>query len=117
MDVHSPTLLAASDFSPLIPHCTVDGSLFATDGAWDAKLLIFLPPPDRCELGGLVVHPNVPAPFYEFELLNRTTPNRFGQEGTAGDGGGEAPSVFLHFRVRDSLKALKHVSLVQPIGL
>ena len=62
-----------------------------------------------------MVHPNVPAPFYEFELLNRTTPNRFGQEGTAGGGGGggggEAPSLFLHFRVRESLKAMKYMYL------
>ncbi|CAN0313955.1 unnamed protein product [Ectocarpus sp. 6 AP-2014] len=26
-----------------------------------------------CQLGGLMVHPNVPAPCYEFELLNKTT--------------------------------------------
>ncbi|CAN0325939.1 unnamed protein product [Ectocarpus sp. 6 AP-2014] len=38
-----------------------------------------------CQLGGLRVYPNVPAPFYEFELLNKTT-----------DGSSDT-NLFLHF--------------------
>ncbi|CAN0536225.1 unnamed protein product [Ectocarpus sp. 12 AP-2014] len=38
-----------------------------------------------CQLGGLRVYPNIPAPFYEFELLNTTT-----------DGNGD-PDLVLHF--------------------
>ncbi|CAM9270241.1 unnamed protein product, partial [Ectocarpus sp. 13 AM-2016] len=38
-----------------------------------------------CQLGGLRVYPNVPAPFYEFELLNKTT------------NGNLDTDLFLHF--------------------
>ncbi|CAM9127032.1 unnamed protein product [Ectocarpus sp. 13 AM-2016] len=38
-----------------------------------------------CQLGGLMVHPNTPAPCYEFELLNKTM-----------DGSNDT-DIFLHF--------------------
>lgn len=43
-------------------------------------------------MGGLVVHPNEPAPYYEFEMLSK---------GRAGGGGGSSkPTLFMHFKVR-----------------
>lgn len=41
----------------------------------------------RCEMGGLVVHPNEPSPWYEFEMLN------------AGGGTGGNAALFLHYKV------------------
>ena len=51
------------------------------------------PPPGnattrRCIMGGLVVHPNKPSPWYEFEMLKKS-----------GNGNGGAPTLFLHFKV------------------
>lgn len=46
-------------------------------------------------MGGLLVHPNKPAPFYEFELLPRVS-SRPGQDEA---GGGTVPSLFLHYKV------------------
>lgn len=43
---------------------------------------------NRCEMGGLTVTANVPAPRYEFEMLNKAD---------ADDG---RPALFLHFKVR-----------------
>lgn len=45
-----------------------------------------------------MVHPNVPAPFYEFELLNQTT-----------DGKNDT-DLFLHFYVRESCICTFHIS-------
>lgn len=45
---------------------------------------------DRCQLGGLRVHQHPPAPWYEFELLNKTTD------------GDNNEDLFLHFYVRRS---------------
>ncbi|CAM9813455.1 unnamed protein product [Pylaiella littoralis] len=39
-----------------------------------------------CEMGGLVVHPNEPSPWYEFEMLN------------AGGGTGGNAALFLHYK-------------------
>lgn len=47
-------------------------------------------------MGGLVVHPNNPAPYYEFEMLNiaRSIPDVDG-----GGASGVAPTLFLHYKV------------------
>lgn len=40
-----------------------------------------------CEMGGLVVHPNKPSPWYEFEMLNNNTRGNDG-----------SPTLFLHYK-------------------
>lgn len=45
-----------------------------------------------------MVHPNVPAPCYEFELLNKTT-----------DGNSDTDGLFLHFYVRGSCICTFHI--------
>ena len=55
---------------------------------------------NRCELGGLVVRPNNPAPSYEFELLTKANPSPGGQEAAGGTVPTmTAPTLFLHFKV------------------
>ena len=43
-------------------------------------------------MGGLTVHPNKPAPWYEFKMLRRNT---------SGRARGGSASLFLHYKVID----------------
>lgn len=61
--------------------------------------LEYLLPWRRCEMGGLVITERVPAPSYEFEMLNTTAAGVIDER--AGKPGEK--TLFLHFNVRARL--------------